>query len=197
MTHRLILQRRLDVMAELGALANIAAVVAAGINLSLALYTISMALKDVGSEIRIFSSQITIHCDVIRRVQKTLNEAKGSRISDNAIQTTQNALDGSQYIFAQLRAIISKFLKKNGTAEFDVLTRIKWMYQKTKIKWLQETLSAFCGQLQLMLTTMSYAQLWVGFFDAEAFTRARTCTGAPCHSAPQYVPCPKGSQRTA
>jgi hypothetical protein len=146
-------------MAELGALANLAAVVGVGLRLSMELYTISAALKDAGKDIRSFSSDVALHCKVLKQVQKTLDQAKGCRVSNNAIQTAQHALDESEFIFAEVEVVIARFQKRDGKAGTDVLTRMKWLYQKPTIKWLQESLGAIRGHLHLMLTTLTYGEL--------------------------------------
>jgi hypothetical protein len=75
-------------MAELGVLANIVAVVGAGLQLSVGLYDFASTLGSAGREIEDMGYDITLLCAVLKRVQSTLDDPKSTRLSFTAIQTT-------------------------------------------------------------------------------------------------------------
>jgi hypothetical protein len=68
-------------MAELGVLANLVAVVGAGLQLSVGLYDFASTLGSAGREIEDIGYDITLLCAVLKRVQSTLDNPKSTRLS--------------------------------------------------------------------------------------------------------------------
>jgi hypothetical protein len=89
-------------MAELGVLANLVAVVGAGLQLSVGLYDFASTLGSAGREIEDMGYDITLLCAVLKRVQSILDNPKSTRLSATAIQN-----------YSRYRKAMPKFLGRH------------------------------------------------------------------------------------
>jgi hypothetical protein len=100
-------------MAELALLANLAAVVGAGLQLSVGLYDFISTLGSAGREIEDMGYDITLLCAVLKRVQSILDNPRSTRLLVTVIQTTQDIVKRCQRILNDIKGILSK-LRKDG-----------------------------------------------------------------------------------
>jgi hypothetical protein len=144
-------------MAELGLLANLVAVVGAGLQLSVGLYDFASTLGSAGREIEDMGYDITLLCAVLRRVQSTLDNPKSTRLSVTAIQTTQEIVRRCRKILDDIKGILSK-LRKDGQTQLDILARVKWTWKRPKILMLRGSLQSCTTTLHLMLSAIDWAR---------------------------------------
>jgi len=67
-------------------------------------------------------------------------------------------VDKSHELFDEIGAILSK-LRRHGRSQVDLRKRVKWTLKKPKVLLLQEGLRSCDAMFQLMLATMSFAQI--------------------------------------
>jgi hypothetical protein len=143
-------------MAELGVLANVVAVVGAGLKLSVSLYDFASTLGSAGREIEDMGYDITLLCAVLKRVQSTLDSPKTTRLSVTAIQITQDIVNRCQKILDDIRDVLKK-LHKDGQSNIDVLARVKWTLKRPKVLMLRGSLQSCTTTLHFMLSTIDWA----------------------------------------
>lgn len=144
-------------MAELGALANLAAVVGAGLKLSILLFDLASSLHSAGSEMQTLGTEISLFCSVLKQVQSVLLKAKSFRSSVSANRATQDILDRCQVIFKELETVVNGVRSKGGDA-VELIARVKWTFKKSKVQMLRASLESSKLTLHLMLTTLEFAQ---------------------------------------
>lgn len=145
------LSRILDPMAEISTLANLVAVVGAGLKLSMALYDIGSLMSAAGRDMKALGVEISFYCRVLEQVHAVLNN-KQSLASENAIQTAEDVLRRTEELFNQLTSILEDLKSPIGfNTSLDLLTRMKWVLKQSKIRVLRETFKSFTGVLRLML----------------------------------------------
>jgi hypothetical protein len=144
-------------MAEIGALANFAGVIGAGLQLSMVFYDFASTIGAAGKELKSVAREISLVCGVLKQVQSMLSKAKAFRASTSAIQLTQDILDRCQEIFDELEIILKK-LRKNDSKSIDILTRVKWVYKKSGVLVKQQSLTSCTHALHIMISTMDFAQ---------------------------------------
>jgi len=145
-------------MAESAALSNLSAVVCCGVKLSISLYEFEASLGSASRALKNLGSDIAHFCSVLKQVQSFLHKAKSFKVLPYAIQTTQNIVDKSHELFDEIGAILSK-LRRHGRSQVDLRKRVKWTLKKPKVLLLQEGLRSCDAMFQLMLATMSFAQI--------------------------------------
>ena len=142
-------------MVEIGALANFACVIGAGLQLSMVLYDLASTVGFACKEIKSVAREVSLLCRVLKQVQSTLSKVKAFRVSTNAIQLTQDILDRCQEIFDELDLVL-KCLQKESKA-MDVLTRAKWIYEKAGVLAKQQSLTSCTYALHIMISTTDFA----------------------------------------
>jgi hypothetical protein len=144
-------------MAELGLLANLVAVVGAGLKLSVGLYDFASTLGSAGREVEDMGYDIALLCTVLRRVQSTLDSPKSTRLSVTAIQTTQEIVRRCQKILDDIKSVLTK-LRKDDQNQLDILARVKWTWKRPKILMLRGSLQSCTTTLHLMLSAIDWAR---------------------------------------
>ena len=143
-------------MAEIGALANIAQVIGAGLALSKTLYDFATVLNIAGRDVNALAQEVGLLSSALQQVQSTLTEAKSYRLSLSAIQTAEDAKDRAQFIFEDLEATIKKFQERD--VNLDLQARIKWVFRGKRVLLVREELKTCTTTLHLMLTTLVLAE---------------------------------------
>lgn len=146
-------------MAEIGVIASIAGIVAAGTKLSVALFDFGSTIGSAGYEIRRIGSEISLFCAVLKQVQSKLRKSKATRYSLGAIQTTQEVLDECELVFKEIKSIIDSLTKEklcSGRATIDWKSRIKWTFKRSQIQLQRTTLESCKITLNLMLITLDF-----------------------------------------
>ena len=144
-------------MAELALVANLVAVVGAGLQLSGGLYDFASTLGSAGREIEDMGYDTTLLCAVLKRVQSTLDNPRSARLSVTAIQTTQDIVKRCQKILDDINGILSK-LRKDGQSQPDILARVKWTWKRPKVLMLRGSLQSCTTTLHLMLSAIDWAR---------------------------------------
>jgi hypothetical protein len=148
-------------MAELGAIASIVGIAAAGAQLSMALFEFGSTVGSARSEVNQIATEISQFCAVLKQLHSTLTKAKARRYSISAIATTQDILERCQEIFREIEDIVQPLQKSAGKSKelpVDVVARVKWTFKRSKVQVLQKTLESSKNTLQLMLLVLDLAQ---------------------------------------
>ena len=146
-------------MAEIGIIASIAGIAAAGTKLSVALFDFGSTIGSAGHEIAQVASEILLFCAVLKQVQSKLKRAKSSRYSLGAIQTTQEILDRCEHVFKEIETIIDSLRKENVNSRDSIVdwkARIKWTFKRSHIQLQRTTLESCKITLHIMLTTLDF-----------------------------------------
>ena len=143
-------------MAEVSVLANFAAVITAGLQLSLVLYDFASTIGSAGKEIKSVAREVSLLCRALKQVESMLSKTKAFRVSTNAIQLTQDILDRCQEIFDELDGVLQSLQKDSKS--MDILSRVKWVYKKSGVLLKQQSLTSCTCTLHLVITTMDFAQ---------------------------------------
>lgn len=144
-------------MAEaLGFIANLAAVVGAGLALSTMLYDFASVLGSASGDVKSLATDIGLFCSVLKHVESTLTRGKAFRLSLSAIQTAEDVIAQCQIIFGELKVTIDKLQK--GDSQLDIVTRVKWFFKEKRVLLVREQLKTCGATLHLMLTTLVLAQ---------------------------------------
>jgi hypothetical protein len=147
-------------MAELGAIASIVGITAAGAKVSISLYDFASSVGDAGTQVWIIAIEISVFCSVLGLLKNTLAKAKSCRYSMSAIETAQEVLERCHGVFEDIDKIVSSLKNKNASAEptVDFVARFKWTFKKSKVKLLRSTLESLKITLHIMLTTLDTVQ---------------------------------------
>jgi hypothetical protein len=146
------------VMAEVGAVASIIALVATGAKLSLFLFEVSSSLGSAGTEIQQIAVEISLFCSVLKQLRNTLAKARGCRYSLSALETTNEIFVRCTDIFNEINNLLAGFKSKSKDGDVDWRAKMKWAFKKGDIKVLRTTLESCKITLHIMLTTMDFAQ---------------------------------------
>ncbi|PMD62026.1 uncharacterized protein K444DRAFT_485157, partial [Hyaloscypha bicolor E] len=144
-------------MAELGAIASIVGIAAAGAQLSMALFEFGSTVGSARSEVNQIAIEISQFSPVLKQLHSTLTKAKARRYSISAIATTQEILKRCQEIFREIEDIVQPLQKSAGKSKeppVDVVARVKWTFKRSKVQVLQKTLESSKSTLQLMLLVL-------------------------------------------
>jgi hypothetical protein len=143
-------------MAELGLLANLAAMIGAGVQTSIALYSLASTIGSAGRELEDMGSDITLFCRVLKQVQKSLTNPTSARLSMTAIQDTQDVVTRCQAILEDIKNSLER-INGGKQASIDVVGRVKWIFKRPKILIQRSSLQTCTTYLQLMLSTLDRA----------------------------------------
>ncbi|KAH7386557.1 hypothetical protein BKA64DRAFT_711776 [Cadophora sp. MPI-SDFR-AT-0126] len=149
-------------MAELGAIASIVGIAAAGAKLSMVLFEFGSTVGSARTEVNQIATEISQFCAVLKQLHSTLTKAKAHRYSVSAIATTQDILKRCQEIFKEIEDIVHPLLNSAGKSKeppVDVIARMKWTFRRSKVQVLQKTLESSKNTLQLMLVSTIAEQL--------------------------------------
>jgi hypothetical protein len=148
-------------MAELGAIASIVGIAAAGAELSMVLFEFGSTVGSARTEVNQIATEISQFCAVLKQLHSTLTKAKARRYSISAIATTQDILERCQVIFKDIEDIVHPLQKSAGKSKepaVDMIARVKWTFKRSKVQVLQKTLESSKNTLQLMLLVLDLAQ---------------------------------------
>jgi hypothetical protein len=143
-------------MAELGLLANLAAVIGVGVQTSIALYNLASTIGSAGRELEDMGSDINLFCRVLRQVQKSLTNPTSARLSMTAIEDTQDVVTRCHAILEDIKNSLEK-INGGKQASIDVVGRVKWIFKRPKILMQRSSLQTCTTYLQLMLSTLDRA----------------------------------------
>ncbi|KAH8767819.1 hypothetical protein BGZ57DRAFT_899341 [Hyaloscypha finlandica] len=140
-------------MAELGAIASIVGIAAAGAQLSMALFEFGSTVGSARSEVNQIATEISQFCAVLKQLHSTLTKAKARRYSISAIATTQDILKRCQEIFREIEDIVQplqKSAEKSKAPPVDVVARVKWTFKRSKVQVLSISFPFLLHRIQLV-----------------------------------------------
>ena len=143
-------------MAELGLLANLAAVIGAGLQTSIALYSLANTIGSAGRELEDTASDISLFCRVLKQVQKSLDNPTSARLSATAIQDTQDVVKRCNAIIEEITNSLQSMTGSKSTS-IDLVGRVKWTFKRPKILLQRSNLQSCTVYLHLMLSTLDRA----------------------------------------
>jgi hypothetical protein len=130
-------------------------VIRPGVKLSIALYHFASPLGSAGEDMRDLGAEVTLFCAIMRQVRVVFDKQKSFRISTTAIQDVHEVLARGEVIFGRIKALLSTL---QDDSIVDVFTRVKETFKKTKVLMWKESLRSCTAMVQVMLTTMSFAE---------------------------------------
>ena len=130
-------------------------VIGPGVKLSIALYHFVSPLGSAGEDMRDLGAEVTLFCAIMRQVRVIFDKPKSFRISTTAIQDVHEVLARGEVIFGRIRVLLSTL---QDDSIVDVFTRVKETFKKTKVLMWKESLRSCTAMVQVMLTTMSFAE---------------------------------------
>jgi len=151
-------------MAELGALASIVGIAAAGAQISMTLYKLGSTVGSAKRDVNKVAASIATFCSVLQQLASTLEKARSARFSISAIGTTQEILDRCQELFSEIEEVVKKLEtgeqggKSPKQASIGHVARVKWVFQRVKVQRLQAELESMKLTLTLMLITLNLAE---------------------------------------
>jgi hypothetical protein len=144
-------------MAEIGAIATVIGIAAAGAKLSIALFDFASTLGSASTEITAIGTEISQFCVVVKQIESTLRKARTTvRYSLTALAAIEQITGQCQPVFDKFEEILEDL--KKGKAEPNFLGRLKWTLKRSKVQILQKTLEASKLTLSCMLTTLLFAE---------------------------------------
>ena len=132
-------------------------VIGPGIELAREIYHFASPLGSAGDDMRDLGAEVTLFCAIMRNVRLTFNKPKSFRVSTTAYDDVYDVLTRGQGIFEKIRALLSR-LQSDDEAEPNVLKRIGHIFKKTRILMWKESLRSCTATVQVMLTTMNFAE---------------------------------------
>jgi hypothetical protein len=131
-------------------------VIGPGVKLSMALYYFASPLGSVGEDMKDLGAEVTLFCAIMRQVRAVFVKPKPFRISTTAIDDVHDVLRRGKAIFAKIRALLDRLQNERST--IDVYTRVKHTFSKSKVLMWKESLRSCNAMVQVMLTTMAFAE---------------------------------------
>jgi hypothetical protein len=140
-------------MAELGALANLAAIVGASFQIDSVLIDIGTALGSAGDDIRALGDEVSSYHNILKNVQHALLTARSFRSSLDELPAAQDILDQSSKIFAELEDLLNGLYSQQRVTN---VARIKWALKRNRVSLMHKKIRNFSGKLQFMLVIMTF-----------------------------------------
>lgn len=154
-------------MAEIGLVASIVGIVAAGAKLTSSLYAFYGTVSDADDSIRAIATDVSLTTSVLQELSRNIEEdAKFHIRSDNATRTAERAVEECSIVFKNINATLQKALKpKEGDtipseAQHIIVKtkhRLRWAFLQPKMELLRSNLDRLKATLMLMLQVLVYA----------------------------------------
>jgi hypothetical protein len=145
-------------MAEVGLIASIIGVAAAGAKTSITLFQIASAIGSAAYEVRFVAADTSALSLVLTNLSNTLQARKavgneGEQITGAVLLLCRSVIDNSNELVTHLNPLI----KGTGTATKNTALRLRWLFEKSKFITHRQSLEALKSTLNLLVTTMSFA----------------------------------------
>jgi hypothetical protein len=151
-------------MAELGAIASIVGIAAAGAKISMTLYELGSTVRSAKRDINKVAVSIATFCSVLQQLASTLEKARSARFSVSAIETTQEILDRCTELFSEIEEVVKKLeMGQQGgrspkQTSIGHVARVKWVFQRAKVQRLHAELESMKLTLTLMRIALNLAE---------------------------------------
>jgi hypothetical protein len=133
-----------------------ASVIGPGLKLSIALYHFASPLGSAGDDMKDVGAEITLFCATMRQVRSTFDSPKSFRISTTALHDIHDVLSRGEAIFEKIEALLNRL--RNDDEAANVYTRVTETFRKSKVLMWKESLRSCTAMVQVMLTTMAFAE---------------------------------------
>ena len=151
-------------MAEvLGIVSGVVQIADLGARLSVKLYTFSRKAKNANVAVQTISNDVSLTCNVLRELGKTLEQDKNSKLyNDNAVTTAETVVAECKRVFSELDQTLDGRLGNPDLAakssQFqDLKGRLKFPFVEPQIELLKCNLEKLKTTLLLMLNVIIYA----------------------------------------
>lgn len=151
-------------MAELGAIASIVGIAAAGAKISMTLYELGSTVVSAKRDVNKVAVSIATVCSVLQQLASNLEKAHSARFSISAIETTQEILDRCTELFSEIEEVVKKLEvdhqggRSPKQTSIGHVARVKWVFQRVEVQRLQAELESMKLTLTLMLMTLNLAE---------------------------------------
>lgn len=145
-------------MAEIGLIASIVSVAGAGLQIAMSLRQLASEIREAAHEVHDVATSVSLFSMTLKQVGNCVKD-NASPHSESALVTLEEIITNCRSTFNKIESMISQVRKdshRRGDQEAMSLgRRVRWVFKKSKVKYLTSQLESSKLTLSIMLQVLS------------------------------------------